>query len=121
MSACLLAWCAGCGGRPELDGLTTARSHLEQGLDVEALALFEAAPESFDLIITDQTMPGMSGVDMVREIRTLNSDVPVVVLSGYADVVSEQIKTELQIADVLLKPVMAEELERVIGRALQSG
>jgi len=45
----------------------------------------------------------------------------VIILSGYADVVSKQERTELQIADVLLKPVMAEELERVISLVLQRG
>jgi PAS domain S-box-containing protein len=85
---------------------------------VEALEAFRRSPGAFSLIITDQTMPGMSGVDMVREIRALNSDVPVVIFSGYADVVGKQERIELQIADVLLKPVMAEELERVISRVL---
>jgi CheY-like chemotaxis protein len=88
---------------------------------VEALEAFRRSPGAFSLIISDQTMPGMSGVDMVRAIRALNSDVPVVIFSGYADVVSKQERTELQIADVLLKPVMAEELERVISRALERG
>jgi PAS domain S-box-containing protein len=85
---------------------------------VEALQVFRGSPEAFSLIVTDQTMPGMSGVDMVREIRALNGDVPVVMFSGYADVVSKEDRAELHIADVLLKPVMAEELEEVIIRAI---
>jgi len=85
---------------------------------VEALEAFRGSPHAFSLIISDQTMPGMSGVDMVREIRALNSDVPVLMFSGYADVVSKQERSELHIADVLLKPVMAEELEAAISHAL---
>jgi signal transduction histidine kinase/CheY-like chemotaxis protein len=86
---------------------------------VEALDAFRRSPDAFNLIVTDQTMPGMSGVDMVREIRAMHSDVPVVVFSGYADVVSEAERAELLIADVLLKPVMAEELEQAITGALE--
>jgi len=87
----------------------------------EALEVFRRSPQSFSLIISDQTMPGMSGVQMVRQIRALNSEVPVLMFSGYADAVDGATRAELAIADVLLKPVMADELEAAIRRVLATG
>jgi CheY-like chemotaxis protein len=84
----------------------------------EALEAFRPSPRAFSLIVTDHAMPGMSGADMLREIRALNASVPVLMFSGYADVVSEEERARLRIAEVLLKPLMGEELEVAIQRAL---
>jgi CheY-like chemotaxis protein len=84
----------------------------------EALTLFRQSPHAYSLIVTDHTMPGMSGTEMLRVMRKLNPEVPVVLFSGYADVVSELEREELNITDVLLKPLMGDELEAAIARAL---
>ncbi len=49
----------------------------------EALAAFRAAPDAFDLVVTDQQMPGMLGEELMVALRNVRSDLPVVVLSGY--------------------------------------
>ncbi len=84
----------------------------------EALRQFDAAPHGFDLIITDQTMPGGSGVDLIREIRKLNRDVPVFLHSGYPDAVDPQDVARYKITKVLLKPSTADELTRAINDAI---
>jgi CheY-like chemotaxis protein len=84
----------------------------------QALEAFRPSPQAFSLIITDHTMPGMSGAEMLRQVRALNEAVPVLMFSGYADVVSEEERTGLHIAEVLLKPLMGDELEAAIQRAL---
>jgi CheY-like chemotaxis protein len=84
----------------------------------EALRAFRGSPWDFHLIVTDQTMPGMSGAEMLREVRNLNDAVPALMLSGYAHVVSEEQRAQLRIAEVLLKPLMGEELEAAIQRVL---
>ena len=84
----------------------------------QALKAFRGSPRGFHLIVTDQTMPGMSGAEMLREVRNLNEDVPVLLLSGYANAVSDEQRTRLGIGEVLLKPLMAEELEAAIQRLL---
>ncbi|MGE4298218.1 MAG: cache domain-containing protein [Desulfovibrionaceae bacterium] len=51
----------------------------------EALALFRDAPESFDLLLTDQMMPHMTGTELVREVHAIRSDLPVILCSGFED------------------------------------
>jgi len=85
-----------------------------------ALEAFRGSPWGFHLIVTDQTMPGMSGAEMLREVRDLNDEVPVLMLSGYANVLSDEQRARLRIGEVLLKPLMAEDVEAAIQRLLIS-
>jgi len=57
----------------------------------EALAALSAAPDSFDLLVTDYNMPGLSGLDVAREALKLRADLPVAIASGYID---ETLRTE---------------------------
>ena len=50
---------------------------------VAALQAFRAEPQRFDLVLTDQTMPDLSGVDLAREIRRVRPELPVVLMSGF--------------------------------------
>ena len=50
----------------------------------EALQAFEADPERFDIVLTDETMPGMTGSQLAERIRAISTDVPIVLMSGYA-------------------------------------
>lgn len=88
------------------------------GSVAEALRQFDAAPHGFDLVIADQTMPGGSGVDLIREIRKLNGDLPVFLHSGYPDAVNPQDVARYKITKVLLKPSTADELTRAINDAI---
>ena len=51
----------------------------------EAIRIFEAAPSDIDLVLTDVTMPGMSGYDLAEHLRTVAPDLPIVFMSGYAE------------------------------------
>lgn len=86
----------------------------------EALLVFSEVPSKFDLVITDQTMPGESGIDLIRVIRKLDSQVPVFLHSGYPDAVDPQEVARLKIARVLLKPCAAAELTQAIDDAINS-
>jgi len=50
-----------------------------------ALQALRAAPAAFDLVVTDYNMPGMSGLDIAREVRMINPNLPVIVTSGFVD------------------------------------
>ncbi len=87
---------------------------------VEALELFKVKPDLFDLIITDMTMPNMTGVELTREIRRLRPDVPVILCTGFSELISEDGTRALGIREVVMKPVLKNELAAAIRRAIDS-
>ncbi len=85
----------------------------------EALSIFKANPDSIDLLITDQTMPGMNGIALAREVHSIRSNLPVVLLSGYDSVNENQGDATEHIAAFLQKPVMQKDLDRIIREVLE--
>jgi len=85
----------------------------------EALATFLAMPDKFDLVLTDQAMPDMTGVDLAREILKIR-DVPIILLTGFADSATPKMAKEVGILEVLTKPAEHHHLTRAIRRHLQS-
>ena len=85
----------------------------------EALETFRAAPYSFDLVITDRTMPSLTGEALVRELHHLRPDIPIILCTGFSHpVTSEQLRA-LEVDAFLLKPVMVHEWARVIRQVLE--
>lgn len=84
----------------------------------EALAHVRRTPGGFDLLVTDQTMPTMTGLQLAAAVRKLGEDMPVIVMTGYSeDLTSERI-AQIGIHAVLAKPFTASELEQVIRTAM---
>lgn len=87
----------------------------------EALNLFKSKEESgmgFDLIITDQTMPNMTGIVLAREIMNLKPDVPVILCTGYSEVVTREKALSLGISEYLMKPLVFRDLAETVRRVL---
>lgn len=57
---------------------------------MEALELFRSQPDQFDLVITDYTMPLMTGVALAKEILNIRPDAPIILCTGYNEMVSEE-------------------------------
>jgi CheY-like chemotaxis protein len=77
-----------------------------------ALAALRADPKSFDAILTDERMPGLSGSDLIREVRRIRGRIPVVLMSGYLGMKSVE-------ADVVVrKPLSTRDLAASMARAL---
>ncbi len=70
----------------------------------EALTRFRLAPDSFDLVITDQTMPGMTGLQLSAEIRQLRADIHILIASGFSEDLDTARTDDLGIHAVLRKP-----------------
>ncbi len=85
---------------------------------VEALNAFQAEAEAYDLVITDQTMPQLTGVELAAEMMHLRKDIPIILCTGYSEVVSAEQAKELGIREYLLKPIVARDLARAIRRVL---
>lgn len=83
-----------------------------------ALALFREAPNSFDLVLTDQTMPLMTGCEMAREMLKIRSDLPIIMVSGYSELVDEQAALRLGIRAFIRKPLSLDALFEAVTKAL---
>ena len=66
------------------------------------------------------TMPNMTGIELTREIRRLRPDVPVILCTGFSELVSEDGTRALGIREVVMKPVLKNELAAAIRRAIDS-
>ncbi|MBF0111219.1 MAG: PAS domain S-box protein, partial [Desulfamplus sp.] len=84
----------------------------------EALKLFEANPEAFDLIITDMTMPQMTGAKLAEKISQIRADVPIILCSGYSSLINEDKAIEAGISAYMMKPVSMQDLGETIRRVL---
>lgn len=84
----------------------------------DVLEMLATGSPSFDLVITDQTMPGMTGLQLAEKIQTWRPEFPVVLLSGYSELGGAQNPRELGLCAVLTKPVSAEVLTATVARAL---
>ncbi|MBX9607497.1 MAG: PAS domain-containing protein [Gammaproteobacteria bacterium] len=85
-----------------------------------ALEALERAPSSFDLLITDQTMPGLTGAQLAAAALALRPELPVILISGYSAALDAEQATRLGIHRFLPKPIKAEELLAAIDTALEA-
>jgi CheY-like chemotaxis protein len=83
-----------------------------------ALAALEKNPGRFDLLLTDEVMPGLPGTEVARRAQALRAGLPVLMLSGYGGPALVQRAREAGIGQVLAKPVQADELARAVAAAL---
>jgi signal transduction histidine kinase/CheY-like chemotaxis protein len=85
-------------------------------LDPQALLqAFRAAPPKLDVLITDLTMPGLSGAELIREIRALDPDVPVIINTGFTDSAHQDLLSRLPNCRVLYKPVSSANLAAALA------
>lgn len=81
----------------------------------EALSIVEE--EKIDILVTDIKMPGMTGIELIREVRQLNSLIIPIIVSGYADFTYAQQSIRLNVFDYLLKPFRSFRLLEVVNKA----
>ncbi len=86
---------------------------------VAALQAFRADPQRFDLVLTDETMPDMSGVELVREIRRVRPELPIVLMSGYSGAQLTERARAAGAGEVLRKPLVRRDIAEALGRALR--
>ncbi len=80
----------------------------------EALDDFNSNPDEFDLIISDVTMPGITGIDLAERIRDKRHDIPIILLTGYSERLDKKIEQNLKIAHSLKKPLSLSDLVRTV-------
>ena len=85
-----------------------------------ALAAFQAAPQGFDLVITDQTMPHMTGEALTLALRHIRPDIPVILCTGFSHIMTIEKAAMLGIDVFLMKPLVIHDLGLAIQRVLAS-
>jgi PAS domain S-box-containing protein len=85
---------------------------------VEALELFKAKPDQFDLVITDMTMPNMSGLELAAEIIGRRSELPMILCTGFSEKINPTGAEVAGIKALIMKPVFWEELLHTVRRVL---
>jgi NO-binding membrane sensor protein with MHYT domain/nitrogen-specific signal transduction histidine kinase/ActR/RegA family two-component response regulator len=87
---------------------------------VAALQAFRAEPKRFDLVLTDETMPDLTGTELAREIRRLRPEISIILMSGYGgSQLSERAQAE-GVIDVLRKPLVRRDIAEPVARALHA-
>jgi PAS domain S-box-containing protein len=88
-----------------------------------ALAAFEAAPNEFDLVLSDLSMPGLSGIDVARRVLEIRPDIPVLLASGYVRNEDVEVARSIGVREIIWKPAtineMGELLKRVLAQIIQ--
>jgi PAS domain S-box-containing protein len=85
---------------------------------IEALEAFRDAPDEFDIVVTDQTMPGLTGGNLAVEVLAIRPAMPVIICSGFSDVLSAERALELGACDYITKPISTRDLALAIRRGL---
>jgi CheY-like chemotaxis protein len=84
----------------------------------EALDIFRAEPQHFDLVITDYTMPELTGEALAREMRRLRPDLPIILCTGFSQTLTPERAAALGINAFLMKPLETHDLSLAIRRVL---
>jgi CheY-like chemotaxis protein len=88
---------------------------------VEALNLFRDSSREFDLVITDLTMPKMTGEQLAAELTRIRQDIPVIICTGYSSSLTEGRERKEGIRAVVTKPLITHEIARAIRDVLDGG
>ena len=86
---------------------------------LEALDAYKQNPDGFDLIITDMTMPEMTGIDLARNVRALRPELPVILCTGFSESIDEEKAKAFGINQYIKKPVDNHTLAKAISEALK--
>ncbi|WP_163338594.1 response regulator [Desulfopila sp. IMCC35008] len=84
----------------------------------EAAELFSNTPHNFDLVITDMNMPEMNGTDLINILRDVRSNTPIIVCTGFSELINDKLIKEMGRARLLMKPVIIEDLDQAIRTLL---
>ena len=85
---------------------------------IDALKTFRSHPDKFDLVITDQTMPHMTGVQLAGELKNIRPDIPVILCTGFSENINEENYASKGINSFIMKPLGIDEIARAVRRIL---
>lgn len=87
---------------------------------IEALKIFREEPQRFDLVITDQTMPNITGEKLVRQLRQIRNNIPIILCTGFSDMITRKQALSFGINEYIEKPFGIDDLSWAVRRVLDS-
>lgn len=105
-------------GKDMLERLGYSVTTRQSSLD--ALATFQDCPDDFDVIITDQTMPGMTGADLARRMLEIRPDIPIILCTGYSNLIDEKSAKYLGIQEFVMKPLTISSIAKLLRKVLDA-
>ena len=85
---------------------------------IEALALFQSKPDAFDLVVTDMTMPNLTGDKLAIELMKTRADIPVILCTGYSKKITDETAFEIGIKAFAYKPMVKADLANTVRKVL---
>jgi CheY-like chemotaxis protein len=85
---------------------------------IEALEAFRAHPQRFDLVITDMTMPQLTGLKLARKLMEIRPDIPIILCTGFSEQANEQAAAAMGIRAFLYKPLVMRDIADAVRKAL---
>ncbi len=85
---------------------------------VRALKQFQRDPARFDLVITDQTMPNMTGIELAKRMMSIKKDIPIILCTGFSEVISPESAKAMGIREFVMKPIIKKEMAETIRRII---
>ena len=93
---------------------------ITQNNGLDALALFKEKSNYFDLVITDMTMPKMTGVQLARELKAIREEIPIIICTGFSEQLDKKKADALGLQGYISKPVLINEISETIRSVLDS-
>ncbi len=87
---------------------------------LDALEEFQEKPDEFDLVITDQVMPNMTGTELAREILAIRKNLPVILCSGFPEKICREELASIGIKHFIMKPISRQELASIVHEILNN-
>jgi CheY-like chemotaxis protein len=85
---------------------------------LEALELFSAFPEKFDLVVTDMTMPNMTGIDLAQKILRIKPEMPIILCTGFSETITQESIDSAGVRDLIMKPFKRRQIAESIRKTL---
>ncbi len=89
-----------------------------QSSSIDALELFKANPDDYDLVVSDMTMPNMPGDKLAKEVLILRSDMPIIICTGFNERINKDQAESIGVKGFLMKPVVRSEMAQVVIKVL---
>jgi CheY-like chemotaxis protein len=87
---------------------------------IDAIETFRADPRKFDLVISDMTMPKMTGDELAQKIKVIRPDIPIILCSGFSERINAKAMAAIGVSAVLMKPMAYADLANTVRGVLEN-